>query len=166
MKTYFLFISKTFPGTHPKKGEPTFFAQKIEIGLNPLHDKAYDNYKLHTIRGNYPLWKKRFDEIYAGKAKLSVREWSGRPYHSNHVILHEFTSLDGIGIQKLTFAQVGFTHYLQYPHVDDNLTLLTSLAHNDGLSTISFKEWFKNYNLSEPLAIIHFTKFRYEKVNL
>lgn len=36
------------------------------------------------------------------------------------------------------------------------------LAHNDGLSTDDFKEWFRGYDLSQPLAIIHFTKFRYD----
>lgn len=38
---------------------------------------------------------------------------------------------------------------------------LTALAKNDGLSLEDFKAWFKNYDLSEPLAIIQFTKFRY-----
>jgi hypothetical protein len=37
----------------------------------------------------------------------------------------------------------------------------TRLAKNDGLSLKNFKEWFKKYDISEPMAIIHFTKFRY-----
>jgi len=32
---------------------------------------------------------------------------------------------------------------------------------NDGLTSNDWLEWFKNYDLSQTLAIIHFTKFRY-----
>ena len=37
------------------------------------------------------------------------------------------------------------------------------LAENDGLTFADWKAWFSNpkYDLSEPMAIIHFTKFRY-----
>lgn len=36
-----------------------------------------------------------------------------------------------------------------------------TLAKNDGLSLEDFKAWFKGADLSEPMAIIHFTPFRY-----
>ena len=39
--------------------------------------------------------------------------------------------------------------------------LLIDLAKNDGLSLDDFKAWFKSYDLSQPMAIIHFTSFRY-----
>ena len=32
---------------------------------------------------------------------------------------------------------------------------------NDGLSFEDWEDWFRGYDLSKPLAIIHFTKFRY-----
>ena len=37
------------------------------------------------------------------------------------------------------------------------------LAENDGLTLADWEAWFSNpkYDLSEPMAIIHFTKFRY-----
>lgn len=35
------------------------------------------------------------------------------------------------------------------------------LANNDGLSLNDWLYWFKDYNYKEPMAIIHFTKFRY-----
>jgi hypothetical protein len=38
---------------------------------------------------------------------------------------------------------------------------VTDIPQNDGLSPEDFKEWFKKYDLLEPMAIIHFTKFRY-----
>lgn len=36
-----------------------------------------------------------------------------------------------------------------------------TLAHNDGLSEVDWRNWFERYDLTEPLAVIHFTKFRY-----
>ena len=38
---------------------------------------------------------------------------------------------------------------------------LENIAYNDGLSFEDWKEWFKKYDISKKLAIIHFTKFRY-----
>ena len=38
------------------------------------------------------------------------------------------------------------------------------LSNNDGLDFDDWKEWFKGYDLSKPLAIIHFTKYELEKL--
>jgi hypothetical protein len=38
---------------------------------------------------------------------------------------------------------------------------IDKLAENDGLSLVDFKAWFKGYDLSKPMAIIHFINFRY-----
>ena len=48
--------------------------------------------------------------------------------------------------------------------VDDSLKncLLPTLAANDGLSVSDWLAWFKCYDKTKPLAIIHFTDFRYE----
>jgi len=45
--------------------------------------------------------------------------------------------------------------------VDGKYVNYLQLANNDGLSAEDFEAWFKGYNLSEPMAIIHFTEFRY-----
>ncbi len=162
MKTHILTISKTFPANHSNTGQPTYFEQRIKTGLTTF-DAAYDNYKLHTIRGNYPLWKKKIDEVIAGKAILSVREWSGKPYASKQKVLFEFDHTSGIGVEELEFHKdKDDIPSIKYPIINNFAEPnLYELAHNDGLSTISFKEWFKNYDLSQPMAIIHFTKFRY-----
>ena len=67
MKTYYLTLSKVFPSTHAKAGMNTCFEEKLRV------------YKLHTIRANYDFWKKRFEQIAAGKACLSIRQWVGKP---------------------------------------------------------------------------------------
>ena len=159
MKTYVLLISRYFPATHPLKGEPTFFHAKIWKGLG---DNSYyfQPMKIHTIRSNYDLWKKRIYEVNAGEAVLSLRYWTGKPYNSKQ---QEFARLDkdsGIDVQKVCFPKDGT------PAVYDDFGYLckvdkTILANNDGLSFDDFEAWFKGYDLSKPMAIIHFTDFRY-----
>ena len=68
----------------------------------------------------------------------------------------------GVRIQKLGF----FFDGINIPGIEINdtgiLILKTSeLAKNDGLSLPDFEEWFEPYDLSKPLAIIHFTNYRY-----
>lgn len=147
-KTYVITLSKNFLKGHPKAGQPTNFKDKFLSGE-----------KIHTIRGNYPLWEKRIKEVQEGKAILSIREWIGVPYKEKQVVIKDLTVDDGVGIQKLTFEAGNFGSQF----VDDAYcyAVLETPAKNDGLSFEDFKDWFKKYKLSEPMAIIHFTNFRY-----
>lgn len=146
MKTYVLTISERFPKTHKKNQYLTGFEHKIE-----------EKTKIHTIRGNFELWRKRFDEIEKGNACLSVRIWTGKPYKSTQQEIFRFDKSHGIGIEKLFFSGS-----LEYPLVDEFERInIEVLSKNDGLSLTDFKDWFKCYNTENPLAIIHFTPFRY-----
>ena len=60
------------------------------------------------------------------------------------------------GTQKVEFKADEFG-----PLVDWKNQFVSDLAKNDGLSLTYFTDWFKGYDLSKPMAIIHFTKFRY-----
>lgn len=150
MKTYVLMLSKAFPAQHPRKGEPTGFRE------------AFRKTKLHTIRANYALWKKRFEKIAAGEACLSVRQWTGAPYRSKQREIARLTRLDGIGIQRLSFDhdRDGCVSY-KFFDIDGHYADIIKVANNDGLSFDDWREWFKKYDLTKPLAIIHFTSFRY-----
>lgn len=152
MKTYFLTFSLVFPKTHARSGEPTYFREKLITGE-----------KLHTIRANYHLWKKRIDEVNAGEAILSVRYWSGKPYNSKQLRIAEFNKDSGVGVQKLGFYDDGDSHYsFENPYTADSFDVyILELAGNDGLSLEDFREWFRKYDLSKPMAIIQLTKFRY-----
>lgn len=69
MKTYVITLSQTFPATHSRKGQLTYFRQQLLNALNigkkgsavyVPHSGSSDDrlgYKFHTIRANYPLWK-------------------------------------------------------------------------------------------------------------
>ena len=161
MKTFVLLVSRTFPKGHKREGEPTFFVEKIlaALGFSYLNDENIK--KFHTCRKNYELWAKRIKEVQEGKAILSLRYWSDKPYRSKQI---EFAVLDkdsGVGVQKLLFG----INDLLYPIAGEGIWLrglnLENLAKNDGLSIDDFKDWFKNYDLSKPMAIIQFTEFRY-----
>ena len=164
MKTYVLTISKVFPAYHIKKGEPTNFKDAFKAGqvFNRGAECLYHNPKLHTIRGNYELWAKRFEQIERGEAQLSIRQWSGKPYHSKQELICNLTKADGIGIQKLSFDKDrdGCISY-KFFNIDGIYADIQDVANNDGLSFNDWREWFKDYDLSQPMAIIHFTLFRY-----
>ena len=166
IKTYRLSISSVFPKAHSRAGEKTCFSAGIAAALKrkiPVDGKGNTLAipKAHTIRKNYELWKKRIDEVNAGKAILVLYEWIGKPYRSEQRVFFVFDKDCGIGAQKLMNS--GGVWLLGKPDVDKWNKVLNSddLAKNDGLTWGDFTEWLKNYDTTEAMAIIHFTKFRY-----
>lgn len=167
MKTYVITLSKRFPTRHNRAGDLTFFLEALSNALHNAEatltvDDADDTSiqiyerKIHTIRANYPLWAKRIAEVERGEACLSIRQWSGKPYRSKQVEIAKLTKEDSVGIQKteitndLSECIIGGRHY---SYVD--------IARNDGLHPADWLDWFKEYELTQPMAIIHFTQFRY-----
>lgn len=146
MKTYVITLSRHFLANHKRAGEETHFKEKFLSGE-----------KLHTIRANYPLWEKRIKEVQEGRAILSIRQWTGKPYRSKQVEIATLTAENGVGLQRLEFTDCR----LRFPYVGSEWTSMVSLAKNDGLSLNDWVGWFGGYDQSEPMAIIHFTKFRY-----
>ncbi|MCE5332724.1 MAG: hypothetical protein LLF95_11380 [Bacteroidales bacterium] len=175
-------VAVTFPAIHKRKGEPTYFKEKIlkaikrnvcnsrdnEIGSSCLScDGRYEfqeyclvEPKLHTCRSSL-LWIKRFEKINRGEAVLELYYWSGKPYNSTPVVICQLGKDDGIGVQKIQFQKEFFNTNWIVGQIDFPDQLLKTVATNDGLSLEDFKEWFRKYDLSKPMAIIHFTKFRY-----
>ena len=174
MKTYTITLSKYFLANHKRAGEETHFKEKFLLGQGSpdcaspqdlsginISDcngcvRACSFPKLHTIRANYPLWEKRIKEVQAGRAVFSIRQWTGKPYRSKQVEIAMLTAGDNVGIQlmELTndFAEciIGGHHYSY-----------VTVAKNDGLHPADWLDWFNSYEFSKPMAIIHFTKFRY-----
>lgn len=150
-------VSRTFPATHPRKGDDTNFV-----------DQILKEDKRHTCRGNYALWYKRSLEVQAGRAIISLRYWSGKPYASKQV---EFCILNWIHVQKVHVYQIKRSdeiYRLIYGKtkteifIEDSLKPLRNpfiFAAHDGLSIQDFNAWFKKP--VEDAAIIHFTQFAY-----
>lgn len=166
MKTYVLTLSQKFPSKHPNHGEPTNFNNQLLNAVWRAHNMSVCfpqfGMKLHTIRANYELWRKRFEQIEAGKAILSVRYWTGKPYASKQMEICKLTNKDGIGLQQIRFAHYNDGNtYLDCAHIGGRDVKGELIAVNDGLNYQDWSNWFKSYDLSKPLAVIHFTNFRY-----
>ena len=157
VKTYVITLSRHFLANHKRAGEETHFKEKFLLGQGLTDYDTPSMAKIHTIRANYPLWEKRIKEVQDGRAVLSIRQWIGKPYRSKQVEIATLTAENGVGVQKLEF----YNNTLGLCHIGIVYQRKYELAHNDGLSFEDWKEWFRGYDLSEPMAIIHFTKFRY-----
>lgn len=157
MKTYVITLSRHFLANHKRAGEETHFKEKFLLGQGLIDYDTPSLAKIHTIRANYPLWEKRIKEVQEGRAALSIRQWTGKPYRSKQVEIAMLTAGNGVGLQKLEF----YNNTLGLCHIGIVYQRKYELAHYDGLSFEDWEEWFKGYDLSEPMAIVHFTKFRY-----
>lgn len=198
MKKFVIVLARTFPKGHSRYGDTTNFRCSFIRGIgckscsyhgSCLRTDSYCNNvcevgrcessKIHTIRGNYELWERRFKEIEEGKACLSIREWSGTPYRSNQIEIGLLTSSDNVGIQKLLLRKSEWIdednekHYCYWAEVDGKEVNLDELAKNDGFSDVGdYVTWFyPDIERQSPdkdgfkhleLVIIHFTGFRYE----
>ena len=162
MKTYRMSIDRVFPATHERAGEETYFYPEIQNALFPGTKDAMNDgmrKKYHIIRANYEFWKKRIDEVNAGKAELMLYEWTGKPYRSKTKNLLLFNKHFGIGIQKIMFYDS--PEYFTIENAKKTVSI-EELSKNDGLFEYDFLNWFIKYDLSKPMAIIQFTDyFRY-----
>jgi len=172
IKTFVIMVSRTFPAYHPQKGKYTDFIELIQLGLD--RDIKFNNRKIHTFRGNFPLWKKRIDEVLAGNAVIVLKYHTlGRYVKGNKQV--EFARLDkdsGVGVQEAIYQS-------EFEQPYDGMAIKCEggifrdfpfymTAENDGLSQRDFRDWFEKgkYNLTEPMACIHFTSFRYGRTTL
>jgi hypothetical protein len=166
VKTYVITMMVKFPRQGIVVPSPTGFKKKILTGE-----------KKHTIRQNYHFWKKRIDEINAGKAILSVRQWTGKPYNSEQKEIKQFKQGE-VGYQRVTIEQkpVGkfsdYTVLLSVGVLDPGQKRVTGdgykylsgkkikqLAENDGI-TIEQMQKFFNKGVLDGI-IIHFSDLRY-----
>ena len=118
--------------------------------------------KLHTIMPDYELWKNRIEEVSKGEAVIELFCWDGEPDMSNKVILAILDKDSGCGVQEINLVNLN-TLCIVYNINNAELGALhlSQIAKNEGLSLDDFKSLFKGYGINDPLAIIHFTKFRY-----
>ena len=148
MKTHVLILSQTFPKGHPDEGKPTRFGASV-----------VQQVKIHTIRNGFKDWTRKISEVLSGEARLSIRIWEDKPYRSRQIELLSLDKNSGVGIQKLRSFD-DKTAYFIGSKGNVLPVSLQELANNDGLSLNEWKGWFKD-NAKFPLAIIHFTDFRY-----
>lgn len=156
MKTYVITLSRHFLANHKRAGEETHFKEKFLLGQGLTDYDTPSKAKIHTIRANYPLWEKRIKEVQEGRAVLSIRQWTGKPYKSKQVEIAMLTAGSGVGIQLMELTN-DFAECI----IGDHHHSYGAVAKHDGLHPADWLDWFSVYDLSKPMAIIHFTKFRY-----
>lgn len=174
VKTYVITMMVKFPTQAPFVAERTGFKKKILTGE-----------KKHTIRQNYHFWKKRIDEINAGKAILSVRQWTGKPYDSEQKEIKQFKQGE-VGYQRVTIQskpvgkfsdhtvllsvgvivpsssgliQNGIAGGIAGEYRFLNAKKIKQLAENDGITVEQMQKFF-NKGVSDGI-IIHFSDLRY-----
>lgn len=153
-----IIFSTKFPSYHPRKGEETFFVEKLWKGL----------YTGNRMDGEYSIWTKhprlmkaghwqlphvwrdqmndkkftpKYTTIRAGNRwkvgdKFSPRIWSGKPYYSKQIIVGPDIEIKKVWDVEFDSAGViainGFYTELEYEII----------AQNDGLSIEDFYGWF------------------------
>ena len=144
-----LTFSRTFPSYHPRKGQPTYFVEKIwqclfnkglsyydtnleeelSIFSNPSH---FIKPKGHTIRAGH-RWK--------SGDKFSPRVWSGKPYTTKQI-----TIAPDIEVKKVFDVNIEITGSIAFSFFIDSKNIPTDevvrLAKNDGLEVNDFLNWF------------------------
>lgn len=159
-KKILMTLSKSFPLTHSRKREATDFSTKLRRTL----DGKQGDRKIHTIRSNYTQWKHNLDKVIDKQYFISVREWSGRPYHTKQIELYRIYA-------KVSYQSIRLVYRAADKSVSCTIdgrvfTDLDLLAKNDGLSRQDFLEWYfpilsEDRDRSFEGIIIHFTDFRY-----
>jgi hypothetical protein len=129
-KVYVLTVSDYLPANHPRRGESTGIEYKIKNGI-----------KIHELRSDYFMWKKRIDEINAGLAILSIRRWSGKPYQNRQI---EIMQLGKAGIQMLTNSKNrdGYTSHWRVTVDNNQFVDFITLSENEGKPADEWRSWF------------------------
>ena len=161
-----LTFSRVFPSYHPRKGEPTYFVEKIwnSLWLNGKRDIDYKMVcDLNPDKDIWDYWRKmerleqnpKHHTIRAGHRwkvgdKFSPRVWSRKPYQSKQIII-----APDIEVKKVWDFKINVDDDYVLMTIDDwslfeeNMTFqshfdaLEELAKNDGLTSDDFKSWFK-----------------------
>lgn len=154
LKTYVLMLAHSFPVHHYQKGESTQF-----------YGKALAGTKIHTVRINAKNWAYKIDEVNAGRAIISVRQWSGKPYEkgSDQIELFQMHKCGYELIEKSdTMGIYVVNNFPSYQFVEYQEGFgIGLIPRNDGLTVDEFNSWFAKTDTREYLIIIHFTDFRY-----
>jgi hypothetical protein len=170
-------FSRQFQSSHPRKGEPTYFAEKVLTSFRetvhfkpnePTHfypdpEDLFDlnkNISYGVISdfikqiGNYSdKFESKHHTIRQGYRwkvgdKFSPRVWSGKPYQSKQIII-----APDIEIKKIwDFSRdlISDKYYLNGHEIDADK--LERIAKNDGLTIKDFKAWINKPFLGQILC--------------
>lgn len=172
IKNYEIILEKYFPENHPNAAQPTRFRDRFLLALQcPDCPHTLDLSKTintqcakcsradlcpksHLIKGNFDLWEKRINEVQLGKATLSIKQWAGTPHKSFRETLMKFDYTSSIGVQKIRYR---YGWEVECPNQYDS----NVMAAKNGTTFENWLAEFREADKTKPMAIIHFTDFRY-----
>lgn len=146
-----MMFARTFPMTHPRKGEPTHFVEKIWKSLcaNGECPEELDKFIQHyeaQVRGEYAKYNeihRKGHTIRAGTRwevgdYFIPRVWSDKPYRSKTI---QFAP--PIRVEKIyDISRIGFNFRMDYRIIP--VATLEQICKNDGLEYVDFYDWFKD----------------------
>lgn len=169
-------LSRFFPSHHPRKGQPTYFVEKVwsanvipeRIDLAQIlkwNQKQIDNPKSKLTAGVVQIfWDNAItSSVYEPKGH-TIREghnvkvgdtvefyiWSGKPYNSPQIVV-----TPRIPVLKTwdIILEAGAENYHRLDNItiNDDFTdneILLEIAKNDGLSFEDFEQWFQPANMN------------------
>ena len=146
-------FSRVFPAYHPRKGEPTYFVEKILSSLNiaPADFSDEVNHIIDAFEYFNGTYDPKHHTIRAGNRwkvgdKFSPRVWSGKPYNSKQIIIApdiEIVKVWDIEIKvKPKNDLSGFADILINGNKID-AEFLKQVAANDGLTLGDLLRWFQ-----------------------
>lgn len=141
-------FSRTFPSYHPRKGEPTYFIEKIYASLADTlsgfkipndANKYWDWYEYYNCRSPKHHTIRAGHRFKAGDW-FSPRVWSGKPYRSKQIVF-----APDIQVKKVWSVGIRIRGDFKEFYSEDCDLTNTSIGHlavNDGLSTEDLFSWF------------------------
>lgn len=155
-----LTFSRFYPSYHPKKGEPTFFVEKILRSIYPICPVLLEHFEMlnpdyiniYDFRGSlyHPMdFHPKHHTIRKGNRfkkgdYFSPRVWSGQPYNSKQVIIAPNIQVKNtwdieIEMPKRKLSIINEEgRWWQY----DEGSTIQEIAKNDGLELRDFWNWF------------------------
>ena len=148
-------FSRQFPKGHPNAGQPTFFIEKVLLGLlengqisiskcvelarEAGLDKNHPMYYIDTLRG-YDCSFLKYHTIRSGSRFkpgdwASLRVWSDKPYRSKQI---EFAQVE---VKKVWSVEINEFWFIDGEIFEHDSVI--DLAANDGLLYYDFISWFK-----------------------
>lgn len=175
-------LSRTFPKTHLRQGQPTNFVEKFLVSITgksmtKLHFYEYVD-KLVSLNPDKDFnlisdfvksldWTVDIDKKHTIRLGNSIKDgqmlqiavWSGKPYNSPEIKIWDPIK---VGVQNVEIERFedGF-EIMCYPRFGFKPHGLynSEVSKNDGLLLEDFRSWF--YKASGPAQIIHWTDLRY-----
>ena len=138
-----MMFARTFPAYHLRKGEPTYFVEKIWVSLgSSFLDQLSDEERLFNPRLSLDEFNPKHHTIREGhRFKVgdwfSPRVWSGKPYQSKQIIIAPDIQVKKVWLFEISNTSHAIDGFLY------NLNNLKEVAKNDGLEVADFELWFK-----------------------